>query len=112
MNPRGITTACTRPPTRRWSSSNNRAGRRVMPGVRRSIIAEVCGGIMGYRAMAVTTLFILLACENALAGEIPFAKSEPLTGERTLCAEIRDFVGPRREHTAESLTLQLRLSRD
>ena len=28
-----LTTACTRPPTRRLSSTSNRSGRRVMPGV-------------------------------------------------------------------------------
>src|SRR5215203_5657782 len=34
MNPRGITTACTRPPTRCFSCFFKGTGRRVMPGVR------------------------------------------------------------------------------
>ena len=44
---RNLTTACTRPPTRQFSNSNNGSGRRVMPGVRRRHDQEVCGSEEG-----------------------------------------------------------------
>lgn len=39
-----LTTACTRPPTRELSSVSRGAGRRVMPGVMRSLLARENSG--------------------------------------------------------------------
>ena len=66
-NPRGdrqLTTACTRPPTRRFSCSAKGAGRRVMPGVRRMT-----------RGLLILLLFVSqLAANEPAPGDVPYTK--------------------------------------